>query len=270
MMRTSICAVAKNENSYINEWVSYHLNLGFDSIYLYDNNDKETQSVDNYINKYDLEKVNIIDWHAEEMHLENQVSAYNNFIDEYAQEYDWCAFIDIDEFIVLNVQNIQEFLSKAPDGSNILLNWKVYGDDDVVEGDESIPVRERFVIPKVTNQWGVYRSIVNFKVNKEYHACSPHHFSTELCDDIVCRDCNFNKVKYFPDFIYGSYNDLMRYPCYIAHYQTKTISEFLKYKFNRAPGYFTGSDYFFQINDKTPEKEEYIRKFLESNGLSYE
>ena len=37
-MKTAICAIAKHENVYINDWVNYHLNLGFDHIYIYDDN----------------------------------------------------------------------------------------------------------------------------------------------------------------------------------------------------------------------------------------
>lgn len=37
-MKIAICTIVKNENHYIRNWVSYHLRLGFDTIYLYDNN----------------------------------------------------------------------------------------------------------------------------------------------------------------------------------------------------------------------------------------
>ena len=54
-----ICAIAKNENDYINDWVNWHLNLGFDRIYLYDNNELETPYVGDFIEQKD--KVEIID-----------------------------------------------------------------------------------------------------------------------------------------------------------------------------------------------------------------
>jgi cellulose synthase/poly-beta-1,6-N-acetylglucosamine synthase-like glycosyltransferase len=37
-----IVAIAKQEQRYIEEWVKYHLGLGFSHIYLYDNEDKPT------------------------------------------------------------------------------------------------------------------------------------------------------------------------------------------------------------------------------------
>lgn len=37
---TSICAIAKNEESYLIEWLDHHLNLGFNHVYIIDNNDQ--------------------------------------------------------------------------------------------------------------------------------------------------------------------------------------------------------------------------------------
>ena len=38
-MKVVIVAIAKMEQDYIEEWVKYHLHLGFDQIFLYDNED---------------------------------------------------------------------------------------------------------------------------------------------------------------------------------------------------------------------------------------
>lgn len=34
-----VCAIAKNEGMYIDEWIAYNIKLGFDNIYVYDNSD---------------------------------------------------------------------------------------------------------------------------------------------------------------------------------------------------------------------------------------
>ena len=252
-MKTAICAIAKNENAYVNDWVNYHLALGFDKIYLYDNNDPETPFVGDFIEQ--ASKVEIIDWHVEEEHILNQVAAYNDFAEKYGQLYDWCAVIDIDEYIFLNVASIKDFLSKAPDGKNILLNWRVFGDDDIVVGDEKTPVYQRFKEPKFTWQYGAYKSIVNFKANPQYRAFSPHHFSDTI-EKQPCRDSNFDITRYEYDFLVGSYKDLAKRTCYVAHYQTKTLAEFMKYKYKRG----NSLRYFFQTNEITPEKLAYLKK----------
>ena len=60
-MRVVICALAKNEHKYINHWVKHHIDLGVDTIYLYDNDDLDSDYVGNYIDKDYLNKVEIID-----------------------------------------------------------------------------------------------------------------------------------------------------------------------------------------------------------------
>ena len=38
-MDTVICCIAKKETNYIEEWIRYHLKLGFSKIYIFDNSD---------------------------------------------------------------------------------------------------------------------------------------------------------------------------------------------------------------------------------------
>lgn len=35
-MKTAICTCIKDEQAYLKEWLDYHLSLGFDHIYLYE------------------------------------------------------------------------------------------------------------------------------------------------------------------------------------------------------------------------------------------
>jgi hypothetical protein len=37
-MKTAICTIIKNEHDYLEELLNYHLNLGIDEIYLYEDN----------------------------------------------------------------------------------------------------------------------------------------------------------------------------------------------------------------------------------------
>ena len=36
-MNVALVCIAKNEDNYIEEWVNYHLKLGFDKIFIYQN-----------------------------------------------------------------------------------------------------------------------------------------------------------------------------------------------------------------------------------------
>jgi hypothetical protein len=40
LFNTSICLIIKDENDYINEWLDWHLKVGFEHFYIYDNGSK--------------------------------------------------------------------------------------------------------------------------------------------------------------------------------------------------------------------------------------
>ena len=60
-MRCVVCALAKNENLYINEWCHHYFDIGFKKIYIFDNNDLDKPFIGDYIDKTIRNKVVIID-----------------------------------------------------------------------------------------------------------------------------------------------------------------------------------------------------------------
>ena len=61
-LKVALCAIAKNENLYIREWVEWYKNLGISKIFLYDNNELDGERFEEVINDYIKEGfVEIID-----------------------------------------------------------------------------------------------------------------------------------------------------------------------------------------------------------------
>ena len=89
-MKIAIVCIAKDEDHYLREWLDYHNNIGFDDIYVYQNNWSFKEEVPDF--------VHLIDWPGEVQ----QLNAYNDFISKFNKEYDWALFIDVDEFFVPN------------------------------------------------------------------------------------------------------------------------------------------------------------------------
>jgi hypothetical protein len=95
-----IVCIAKKEHNYIEEFVKYHLALGFKYIYIYDNEDIPT-----YETMLDAYKNNVKVIHLPSNNYDKGVQyiALDNFISTYlfTTEITHVAHIDIDEFIVL-------------------------------------------------------------------------------------------------------------------------------------------------------------------------
>ena len=124
-MNISIIAIAKNENLYINEWINYHLALGFDKIIVADNNNTGSEKISDVV---DNPNVIIEDYHDV---ISVQPIAYTDLFLKYREQFDWIAFIDIDEFIFLDEKynnNIKKYLLSSPfnEADIVRLCWKIY------------------------------------------------------------------------------------------------------------------------------------------------
>ena len=121
---SAICAIALNEERYIDEWIQYHLGIGFDHIYVYDNSDNYS------LQAKKTDHVTIIHYPGKTKQLE----AYDSFVSTYRSKYIWGAFIDIDEFIVLKQHaSINEFLAQYHRCEAIGLNWLMFGTNHQTE-----------------------------------------------------------------------------------------------------------------------------------------
>lgn len=132
MPKVALVCVAKNEEAYIHEWIAYNILLGFDHIFIYQNN---------WSYNIDHPKVTCKEWPG----TQQQLNCYNNFIYTFNTQFDWAAFFDVDEFLVLKQHNnIQSFLNDYTDCNAIGINWAVYGNSHNTKADLNIPVIKRF------------------------------------------------------------------------------------------------------------------------------
>ena len=174
-----IMATAKDEENYICEWIKYHLDLGFDKIYLYDNNDDS-----NILPKvlyYNLDKSyidRVIIYPIPGLKaFKRQICL--DFLNE--KEFKWCAVIDCDEFITLTShKNIKDYINSFPsDCEQILLPWLFYDPGDF-KGDIPIPLLERGYFPytPIEKQISVidhaYGKSMIKKINKEIKDAGNH------------------------------------------------------------------------------------------------
>lgn len=142
-----IVCIAKKEHDYIEEFVKYHLALGFKYIYLYDNEDTPTYEI--MLQKY-KDNIKVIHLPFNNYHIGVQYIALDNFVKTYlfTTEITHVAHIDIDEFIVLKKhKNISDFINEyiVGDCQGIAMNWRFFGSSGRKEKTNE-PVTTRFTM----------------------------------------------------------------------------------------------------------------------------
>lgn len=274
-MKTAVCCIIKDENAYLREFVEWYKNLGFDNIILYDNNDSDGENIHNSIGDYIesgyVKVVNIKDKKV------MQLPAFNDCISRFGPVYDWIAFFDCDEHLQLKKEkSISDFLSTFDDDvDSVVVNWMIMDDNDMLDNDGR-PLEERFtrIASKEYNQY------TNVKENQ--------HIKTIL----RCTENNIKIVRFpNPHFVIGlkrsvnANGDNVRIGCwcteepdfsraFLKHFQMKTITEFLNNRmlkgapdinYNWVINNRHTVDKFFNLNERTPEKEAIAKKFFNEN-----
>ncbi len=119
----AVCAIAKNEGPYFEEWIEWHLSQGVEKFYVYDNEstDCTREILEPYINRGIVEYVYFPG-------KRRQLAAYDDCLERHRLDVRWLAFIDLDEFIVPMKDNtVKAFLSHFEDASAVEINWLIYG-----------------------------------------------------------------------------------------------------------------------------------------------
>ncbi len=115
----SIGAIFKNEKPYLKEWLEYHLLIGVERFYLYDNGstDNPLEVLEPYI------KTGIVIYKQVSTPA-MQMPVYNDAIYKSKNETKWLALIDLDEFIVpKETKNLKIFLKKYEKYPSLCINW---------------------------------------------------------------------------------------------------------------------------------------------------
>ena len=302
-LKITICAIAKNEERYIEDWLKYHYELGFDNITIYDNNIPERKGeLRAFINSSIkltpkmITATEVIDATGK---IGYQQAAYNEYYKRGG--FDWCMFIDIDEFVTLvRWNNIRDMVNdvRFRNATAISLIWDNISDDNIVDVPddfiyngvlaknitdpmerekaatewEKIPVYERLHTSRNVYEGGVVKNIIRGGLHNA--KIDLHSYK---CDNQLTKLASGDIRKISSYFIRENRKVTLRNQefAYVRHYRTKTLREFLRQKYlnkSDADNYSIRTlfidDYFFRINQRTPEKTAYYDTYHQPVGLT--
>lgn len=249
--KVAICAVFKDENQYVKEWADYHLNIGFDYIYIYDNMSKIPAS--DTLKEY-IRDGKIGSEISKRTNSGRQSDCYNDSLKK-LKHFDWVAYIDIDEFIVLldNSVNIKDYLHDYSNYSAIGLNWLLFGANGHKNTQQS--VLQAYTQSCPTNSANQHIKTI-LRPSKAICSTGPH------CFKVHGGTKNINKQN-----INGPFNNpaILNTKMRINHYLTRSKEDF-ELKKKRGSGNMKDRKYdpnFFEVYQKENVQNYDILKTLE-------
>ena len=258
-----VFTVIKNEQEYLDEWIRYHLNLGIDHLFIFEdlNSESHKDITDKYADKVTLEKIINIFSDKDIPHIlfkkQHKKSVQHSYIQtglKYLQEkydYDWCFVIDVDEFITLenDSDNLKDILNLYNKYDAIVLQWKNYGANELIYK------------PDYSNK-GLIDTFINPAVGEVHN---DPVWLTKTCYKLKDFNDRFYRTHHQPsensnwcrtDFSRNRYNKIYD-KIYIRHYITKSWEEYVtKLNIRGMFGTKRSYDNFFQINPELLSKKD--------------
>ena len=149
-LKVCLCSIGKKENLYVKEFINHYKKLGYNHIFIYDNNDIKSERFSDILMK-EIESgfISIINYVGFKGKYNNsQIEAYYDCYKRNNRNYNWLSFYDFDEYLELKVQNltIQEFLNnkRYQKCVNIKINWVKYQSNEELIYYENKPLQIRF------------------------------------------------------------------------------------------------------------------------------
>jgi len=263
-LKVALCTMGKRENNYAKEFIDYYVNLGVDQLFIYDDNDPNTERISDILE--DKYKPYVTIYENMKDTIKNQSLAFTTCYHNNIDKFDWFIMIDMDEFLYIVNDTLKDYLvSRRFDECDFLkFHWVTSTDNNLVHYDPR-PLFERFKSPFVKDIF--VKTLIRGNIpNLTYWVHSPDYspFRNTTCNNLG------EKIKY--DYInIESVQPINIDKAFLIHFRFKSTEELIT-KFKR--GY---SDWFgdrldafvnanlvayFEENELTLEKLDYIEKEL--------
>ena len=270
-LKIAVCTMGKRENLYVKEYVDYYVKLGIDHLFIYDDNDQNTERIsdevepkyETYVTVYE----NIKDT------IKDQSTAFTDCYYKNIDKYDWFLMVDMDEFLYIVNNSLKDYLvSKDFDKCDFIkFNWVNANDNGLLHYDNR-SLFERFKGPYIKDEFikTIIRgniSDLKYWVHSPYISPKRNISCNSIGKQIISKKVNIESVS-----------PINVEKAFIIHFRYKSTEEFIN-KYKRGYSNWLGDrtesflksniGEYFRQSELTLEKIEYIEKELDLYLFSF-
>ena len=276
--RTVLCCIALHEEAYIDEFVDYHLGIGFRKVIVYDNSDhyelkqwgdernqrrrsKQRRGFDGGIPSISSNDPKVTNEHeVHVIHFPGRGKQSDAYLDcaqrayrgDFGTGIENAAFWDVDEFLILKqhttVDELLEEYMTNKGASSLSINWHTFrqGKRHVYE---PLPVTKRFLYREREVQYQV-KSLVRLE---DMDMTIPNHPHFPYLRNGTLR-IDTNGTRPYKMFNHDGPNNI----AILNHYKTKSYAEYIK---KRERGRVAAKDW--NPDDRHPGYEKRIKEAMD-------
>ena len=217
----SLCLICKDENDYLPEWLDYHILMGVDRFYIYDNESRVSlrTSLADYITRG---WVIVMDIPGKAV----QLFAYDHCLQTFGENTFWMGFIDTDEFLVPeSALNLKDFLKDYEEYGGLGVSSLFFGSNH----HQNRPQCGQIAGYTLRTHQSFYRNNLIKSIvqpSKTLMPNSPHDFVFK--ENAWCVNENFQRVDYQ---MFPNHTDKIQ----LNHYFCRSLDE-IDHKLNRGRG----------------------------------
>lgn len=180
MKYCALCCIAKDEDLFLQEWLTYHALIGFEHFFIYDN--LSAVPVAELLDGWATPSQVTVIRNPEES---SQRAVYTHCLQHYGGRFKWIAFLDADEFVRLNpvggeLADIRIFLAEFEPYAGVGLNWRMFSSS----GHDATPRGP--VIGSYTRSFGDDAHIKSIVQPARVRGCAgPHAFYPKPGEHVV-------------------------------------------------------------------------------------
>jgi hypothetical protein len=187
--RFAVATMARNEAPYLLEWIAYYRLLGFGQITIYDNNSNDGSGrILEALSAAGI--VNAVRWKDRDR---KQAKAYEHAARRLRRFVEWCLFIDMDEFLVLDPSlGLDDLVPKDPGFGAVVIGWRVFGSAGKRNREVGLTI-ERFTKAQ-RHDSGVVKSFVRVRDLHRMTVHTPKGLTIADVDGRPARIVNSNAI----------------------------------------------------------------------------